>query len=128
MRRSLPEVLVSLVCNLMMLAAVAWIAYQILRLLFQSIKILLGSLKKIPGPAPHEMSNPADQNNIKIADLKTPIYVARNGTIIHESIDDAGMRRLIRNKSVTSSDYYFREGMKDWKPVSQYTASHRIPS
>jgi hypothetical protein len=70
------------------------------------------SLEKRSGPYPKA---------INASGLKTPIYVARNGAVIFEKIDDAGMRRLIRNNTVTSTDYFFRQGMKEWLPVSAYS-------
>jgi len=122
MRRSLPEVLVSLICNLLTLAILAWIAFSALSLMFNGLKLLFKwlygkiqgftSLKKRSGPHPKA---------INASGLKTPIYVARNGAVIFEKIDDAGMRRLIRNNTVTATDYFFRQGMKEWLPVSAYS-------
>ena len=120
MRRSLPEVLASLICNLLMLAAMAWIAYQILRLVFKGIKLLLSSLNKYWDYSLSETPKPTPQQEMKTSDLKTPIHVSRNGIVIHENIDDAEMRRLIRIKAVTTSDHYFRQGMTDWLSESQY--------
>lgn len=122
MRRSLPEVLASLICNLLTLAVLAWITYHILRLLFNGLVLFFKWLyRKISGFNPDEKRVHSHLQAAKTSELETPIHVARNGAVIFENIDDATMRRLIRNNMVISTDYFFRQGMKEWQPVSQYS-------
>ncbi len=122
MRRSLPEVLVSLTCNLLTLAILAWVAFSALRLMINGLKLFFKWLyEKIQGAISHEKLGGPHLKVIKASGLKTPIYVARNGAVIFENIDDAGMRRLIRNNMVIPTDYFFRQGMEEWLPVSTYS-------
>ena len=122
MRRSLPEVLASLICNLLMLAVLAWIAYSTLRLLFNGLKLFIKWLyRKILGFKSNGKPGSSLLQPTVTSGLETPIHVARNGAVIFENIDDASMRRLIRNNMVVPTDYFFRQGMKEWAPVSQYT-------
>lgn len=122
MRRSLPEVLASLICNLLMLAVLAWIAYSTLRLLFNGLKLFIKWLyQKILGFKSKGRPVSSLLQTTVTSGLETPILVARDGAVIFENIDDASMRRLIRNHMVVPTDYFFRQGMKEWAPVSQYT-------
>jgi hypothetical protein len=122
MRRSLPEVLASLTCNLLTLAVLGWIAYSTLRLLFNGLKLFIKWLyRKIQGFDSNKKPAYPLLQATKTSKLETPIHVARNGAVIFENIDDASMRRLIRNNMVIPTDYFFRQGMKEWQQVNRYS-------
>lgn len=105
-----------------MLVVLGWIAYGALRLLFNGLKLFIKWLyRKIQGFKSNGKSGSWLLLPTVTAGLETPIYVARNGAVIFENINDASMRRLIRNNMVVPTDCFFRQGMKEWAPVSRYT-------
>jgi len=90
--------------------------------MINGLKLLLKWLYgKIQGAISHGKPSGPQLKILKASGLQTPIYVARNGAVIFENIDDASMRRLIRNNTVIPTDYFFRQGMKEWLPVSAYS-------
>jgi hypothetical protein len=52
--------------------------------------------------------------------LTTPIYLARDGVVLFEGVDDAKMLSLIQSKEIVGIDHYYRHGMADWLLVSYY--------